>query len=54
MPTIETIQISIMGTVLAVIVGFPLALLATDRLCFAGIVYEMDGDWVRLAPIGPP
>lgn len=43
-PTIETIQIAIMGTALAVIVGFPLALLATDRLCFAGIVYEMDGD----------
>jgi phosphonate transport system permease protein len=51
-PTIETIQISIMGTALAVIIGFPLALLATDRLCFAGIVYEMDGDgsnWRRLA-----
>jgi phosphonate transport system permease protein len=43
-PTIETIQIAIMGTALAVIVGFPLALLATDRLCFAGIVYEMDGE----------
>ncbi len=42
-PTIETIQISIMGTVLAILLGFPLALLATDRLCFAGITYEMDG-----------
>lgn len=51
-PTIETIQISIMGTALAVIVGFPLALLATDRLSFAGIVYEVDGDlsgWRRVA-----
>jgi phosphonate transport system permease protein len=51
-PTIETIQISIMGTALAVIVGFPLALLATDRLGFAGIIYEMDGDlsgWRRVA-----
>jgi phosphonate transport system permease protein len=51
-PTIETVQISIMGTALAVIIGFPLALLATDRLCFAGITYEMDGDgsnWRRLA-----
>jgi phosphonate transport system permease protein len=51
-PTIETIQIAIMGTALAIIVGFPLALLATDRLCFTGIVYEMDGDragWRRVA-----
>ena len=28
----------------AIMLGFPLALLATDRLCFAGVVYEMDGD----------
>ncbi|HSF33968.1 MAG TPA: ABC transporter permease subunit [Candidatus Tectomicrobia bacterium] len=51
-PTIETIQISIVGTALAVIVGFPLALLATDRLSFAGIAYEMDGKpsgWSRAA-----
>lgn len=51
-PTLETIQISIMGTVFAVILGFPLALLATDRLCFAGIAYEMDGKtstWRRMA-----
>jgi phosphonate transport system permease protein len=33
-------------------IGFPLALLATDRLCFAGIAHEMDGKtstWRRLA-----
>jgi phosphonate transport system permease protein len=42
-PTIETMQISIMGTALAIMLGFPLALLATDRLCFTGIAYEMDG-----------
>jgi phosphonate transport system permease protein len=50
-PTLETVQISIMGTTLAIILGFPLALLATDRLCFAGIVYEMDGKasgWRRM------
>lgn len=46
-PTIETIQISIMGTTFAIMLGFPLALLATDRLCFAGVVYEMDGDAAR-------
>jgi phosphonate transport system permease protein len=51
-PTIETIQIAIMGTALAIIVGFPMALLATDRLWFAGIVFEMEGDrsgWCRIA-----
>jgi phosphonate transport system permease protein len=51
-PTIETVQISIMGTVLAIMIGFPLALLATDRLCFAGIAHEMGGEtstWRRLA-----
>lgn len=41
-PAIETIQISIMGTVLAIALGFPLALFATDRLCFTGILYEME------------
>ena len=41
-PTLETIQISIMGTVLAIALGFPLALLATDRFCFTGILYEME------------
>ena len=51
-PTIETIQISIMGTALAIMLGFPLGLLATDRLCFAGVVHEMDGAgsrWRRMA-----
>jgi phosphonate transport system permease protein len=51
-PTIETIQIAIMGTALAIMVGFPLALLATDRLWFAGIIYEMAGNrsgWRRMA-----
>jgi phosphonate transport system permease protein len=51
MPTVETIQISIMGTVLAIMLGFPLALLATDRLWCAGIAYEMDGkasSWQRV------
>jgi phosphonate transport system permease protein len=41
-PTIETIHIAMMGTVLAITLGFPLALLATDRLCFTGILYEME------------
>src|SRR5262245_334031 len=41
-PALETIQTSIMGTVLAIALGFPLALLATDRFCFTGILYEME------------
>jgi phosphonate transport system permease protein len=51
-PTLETLQISIMGTTLAVIIGFPLAFLATDRLCFAGIVYDMEGDTSRWRRLG--
>jgi phosphonate transport system permease protein len=43
-PTFETIQIAIMGTALAIMVGFPLGLLATDRLWFAGILFEMGSD----------
>jgi phosphonate transport system permease protein len=43
-PTLETIQIAIMGTALAIMVGFPLGLLATDRLWFAGIIFGMSGD----------
>ena len=51
-PTIETIQIAIMGTALAIMVGFPLGLLATDRLWFAGIIFEMGSDrmgWRHIA-----
>ncbi|MBI3329219.1 MAG: phosphonate ABC transporter, permease protein PhnE [Nitrospinae bacterium] len=51
-PALETLQISIMGTVLAIFLGFPLALLATNRLSFAGVLYEMDGPlspWRRAA-----
>jgi len=39
-PTIETIQISVMGTVLAVVIGFPLGLLATSSLTWSGILHE--------------
>jgi phosphonate transport system permease protein len=42
-PTLETLQISVMGTVLAIIWGFPLALLATNRFCGAGVLYDMEG-----------
>ncbi len=41
-PFFETIQISVMGTVLAVAIGFPLGLLGTASLAFAGILNEME------------
>ncbi len=39
-PTLETIQISVMGTLIAVFIGFPLGLLATRTFSFQGILHE--------------
>lgn len=41
-PIIETIQLSLMGTFMAVVIGFPLGLLATRSLTFTGILNEQD------------
>ena len=41
-PALETIQISVMGTLIAVLIGFPLALLATSTLVFRGILNEAE------------
>lgn len=41
-PTLETIQISVMGTLIAVLIGFPLGLLATSTFSFQGILHETD------------
>lgn len=41
-PILETIQISLMGTVIAVVIGFPIGLLATSSLTFKGILYERE------------
>ena len=41
-PILETIQISLMGTVIAVVIGFPLGLLATSSLTFKGILHEQE------------
>jgi len=41
-PVLETIQISIMGTIVAVAIGFPLGLLATSSLTFKGILNERE------------
>jgi phosphonate transport system permease protein len=39
-PAIETIQISVAGTVLAVLIGLPLGLLATASLAWRGVLHE--------------
>lgn len=39
-PVIETIQISLMGTTIAVVIGFPLGLLATASLMWRGALHE--------------
>jgi phosphonate transport system permease protein len=50
-PTLETIQISLLGTVIAVMIGFPLGLLGTHSLVVGGILNdaEMQGAPVRRA-----
>jgi phosphonate transport system permease protein len=40
-PTLETVQIALLGTVLAALLGFPLSLLATNSLLFAGPLHAM-------------
>ncbi len=42
-PIAETIQIAVMGMVLAVLLGAPLALLATSSLTWRGIMHERAG-----------
>ena len=39
-PALETIQISVMGTTIAVLIGFPLGLLATSTLTWRGVLHE--------------
>ncbi|MBI2181438.1 MAG: phosphonate ABC transporter, permease protein PhnE [Deltaproteobacteria bacterium] len=41
-PTLETIQISFLGTLIAVIIGFPLGLLGTHTLMVRGILNEAE------------
>jgi phosphonate transport system permease protein len=41
-PALETVQISIMGTVLAVAIGLPLGLLGTASLTHAGILHDLE------------
>ena len=39
-PALETVQISVMGTAIAVLIGLPLGLLATSSLTWRGILHE--------------
>jgi len=39
-PALETLQISVMGTLIAVLIGLPLGLLATSSLAWSGILHE--------------
>src|SRR5918994_4912393 len=48
-PTLETIQISLLGTIIAVMIGFPFSLLGTNSLIVRGILNdaELQGAPVR-------
>jgi phosphonate transport system permease protein len=39
-PALETVQISVMGTVIAVLIGIPFGLLATSSLTWRGVLHE--------------
>jgi phosphonate transport system permease protein len=56
-PVAETVQISVMGMVIAIAVGLPLGLLATASLTWRGILHEHAGGcarrWLGLLPYGP-
>ena len=41
-PLFETIQISVMGTVLAIAIGFPLGLLGTATLTYTGVLNDLE------------
>jgi phosphonate transport system permease protein len=41
-PFLETIQISVMGTVLAIAIGFPLGLLGTASLSHYGVLHDLE------------
>jgi phosphonate transport system permease protein len=41
-PALETIQISLLGTALAIVIGIPLALFAASNLAFTGVLHDME------------
>ena len=48
-PAMETVQISVMGMVVAIVIGAPLALLATSSLMWRGILHERTAPAARWA-----
>jgi len=46
-PAVETVQIAVAGTALAVLVGLPLGLLATGTLTWSGVLHERRGPAAR-------
>ncbi len=46
-PALETVHISVMGTALAVVIGFPLGLFAAASLTWQGILHERRTGWTR-------
>ncbi len=51
-PVVETIQISIAGTALAVLIGLPLGVLATSTLSWSGVLHERRRDSARALAFG--
>ena len=47
-PALETIQISVLGTIIAVLIGFPLGLMGTHTLAVSGILNEAE---LQAAPV---
>jgi phosphonate transport system permease protein len=52
-PVLETIQISIAGTALAVLIGLPLGILATSTLTWSGVLHERRRKSARLVGFLP-
>jgi len=53
-PAAETVQISVMGMVLAVALGLPLGLLATSTLTWRGVLHQrLEAPWRRLPGLVP-
>ena len=50
---LETIQISVMGTVVACLFAIPLGVLAASSLTWSGVLHERAGRWHQVAWFGP-
>lgn len=52
-PAIETLQISIMGMIIAISIALPLSLFATSTLTWTGILHERDATASRILGFAP-